>query len=87
MPGHRNYIPGRSTMSESDPQALLDEWAGKGHAINKVPPGEPGSKERVDFGKVIGDYVDPLTGDTRSTTRGIIVYDHLGNAHIVPARP
>ena len=48
--------------------------------------GLPGSRERVDFGKVIGDYVDPDTGAASPTTKGIIHYG-AGGVHIVPARP
>lgn len=44
------------------------------------------NKERVDFGKVIGQYVDPNTGIVKETTIGIIHYGKKG-AHIVPARP
>ncbi len=85
--GHRNYIPGRSMMTDPDPQILVDQWAGTGRAVNDVPIGDPGSKERVEFGKVIGIYVDPLTRDAVPTSKGIIVYDRRGNAHIIPARP
>jgi filamentous hemagglutinin len=85
--GHRNYIPGRSTMTDPDPQVLLDQWAGKGDPVNDVPIGEPGSKARVAFGKIIGDHVDPVTGEAKPTTKGIIVYDRRGSAHIIPARP
>ncbi|MGK6353567.1 polymorphic toxin type 50 domain-containing protein [Parapedobacter sp. DT-150] len=43
-------------------------------------------KTRVDFGKVIGDYINPQTGAAMPTTKGIIVNSHTG-AHIIPARP
>jgi filamentous hemagglutinin len=45
----------------------------------------PGSKERVDFGEVIGKYVD-RSGNAVDTTKGIIHYAQDG-IHIVPARP
>ena len=44
------------------------------------------NKERVDFGKVIGQYVDSTTGNGTDPTIGIIHYGNKG-AHIVPARP
>lgn len=42
--------------------------------------------ERVDFGKIIGYYVDPQTGKKHPTTMGIIHYSKNG-AHIVPSKP
>ena len=55
-------------------------------AVNNVPRGQPGFKERVDFGKVIGKYTDPKTGVSTPTTKGIINYSKNG-IHIVPAKP
>jgi filamentous hemagglutinin len=73
-------------MTDPDPQTLVDRWAGTGSPVN-VAIGEPGSKERVDFGKIIGNYVNPVTRDAVPTSKGIIVYDRLGYTHIIPARP
>ncbi|SDR45760.1 polymorphic toxin type 50 domain-containing protein [Pseudovibrio sp. Tun.PSC04-5.I4] len=86
IPGHNNHTPGRSELDDLDPQKLIDNHAGKGEQVGKLPVGEPGSKERVDFGKVIGKYVDPITGDKVPTTKGIIHYGKKG-VHIVPSRP
>ena len=47
-------------------------------------PGKPGDRERVDFGEVIGEYVDPASGQRSRTTKGIVHYSSRG-AHIVPA--
>ncbi len=33
-----------------------------------------GNKERVDFGQVIGQYIDPVTKEAVDTTTGIIHY-------------
>jgi filamentous hemagglutinin len=85
--GSRTYIPGRSTLTDPDPQDLLDRYAGTGKPVNGIQVGLPGSKERVDFGKIIGEYIDPEIGTATPTSRGIIVYDRRGNAHIIPARP
>ena len=63
----------------NDIQKLLNDKAGMGSFIGI-------NKERVDFGKVIGQYVDPNTGIVKETTIGIIHYGKKG-AHIVPARP
>ncbi|MDU5634688.1 polymorphic toxin type 50 domain-containing protein [Kluyvera cryocrescens] len=48
--------------------------------------GLAGSKERIDFGKPIGNFVDRDTGLSVPTTKGIVHYGKDG-AHIVPARP
>jgi hypothetical protein len=58
---------------------LLNEKAGTGSMIGN-------NKERVDFGKVIGQYVDPVTNQATDTTTGLIHYGNKG-AHIVSARP
>ncbi|MED0664284.1 polymorphic toxin type 50 domain-containing protein [Geobacillus thermodenitrificans] len=78
IPGHPNYQQGKSIFI-GDAQKLLEEHAGKGEWIGQ-------NKERVDFGVVIGKYVDPTTGKEYDTTKGIIHYSKNG-AHIVPARP
>ncbi len=78
IPGHPNYQPGKSIFT-GDAQKLLDKCAGKGEWIGQ-------NKERVDFGEIIGKYVDPVTGEAVETTKGIIHYSKNG-AHIVPARP
>jgi hypothetical protein len=82
--GHNSYTQGRSTLS-ANPEELVQK-AGTGQAVNNVPRGQPGFKERVDFGKVIGKYIDPNTGVSTPTTKGIINYSKNG-IHIVPARP
>jgi filamentous hemagglutinin len=74
-------------VTHPGPQSLPDGRAGRGSPVNDTPTGEPGSKERVNFGEIIGDYHDPVTGYATSTNKGIIVYDRHGNAHIIPARP
>ncbi len=80
IPGHNNYIPGRSPFTHKDPQGLLDKFAGKGDPVGNVPRGQPGFKERVDFGEVIGEV------GGNPTTNGLIHYSKYG-AHIVPANP
>ncbi|WP_150540079.1 polymorphic toxin type 50 domain-containing protein [Actinobacillus vicugnae] len=61
-------------------------YAGSGRQIGKINVGLPGSKERVHFNKVIGDYIDPITEKRLPTTIGIIHYSKNGY-HVVPARP
>ncbi|HFG1056790.1 TPA: polymorphic toxin type 50 domain-containing protein [Yersinia enterocolitica] len=54
--------------------------------IGNVAIGIPGSKERINCGQVIGNYIDPQTGISTPTTKGIVHYGKNG-VHIVPARP
>jgi len=79
--GHNNYKKGRSIFlgSESDAQQLIRKYGGTGQKINT-------NSERVNFKKVIGKYVDEITGKAYDTTVGTIRYSKDG-AHIVPARP
>jgi RHS repeat-associated protein len=83
--GHNNYIAGRSILT-ADP-AELAEKAGTGTPVGNIPRGQPGFKERVDFGKEIGSFVDEHTKQSTPTTKGIIIHDKDGKIHIVPARP
>ncbi|MBZ4396328.1 polymorphic toxin type 50 domain-containing protein [Myxococcus sp. AS-1-15] len=78
--GHQNYIPGRSPFTHPNPQGLLDRFSGQGQPVGSVARGQPGFRERVDFGEVIGQV------NGQPTTRGIIHYSSQG-AHIVPANP
>ncbi|AIZ79493.1 polymorphic toxin type 50 domain-containing protein [Actinobacillus equuli] len=64
----------------------LKGYAGTGQHIGKIDVGLPGSKERVHFNKVIGNYIDPITEKSSPTTIGIIHYSKNGY-HVVPARP
>ncbi|MBS4191959.1 hypothetical protein KHA94_17470 [Bacillus sp. FJAT-49705] len=66
-------------MLSADANALLKSHAGKGTMINEY-------KERVNFGKIIGDYYNPTTKHYYPTKNGIIHYSNTG-AHIVPAAP
>lgn len=76
--GHNNYQKGKSILT-GNAQNLLNKYAGRGTMINS-------NKERVNFGQVIGKWVDPNTGKAYKTTKGIIHYSKNG-AHIVPSRP
>lgn len=76
--GHSNFIVGRSILS-ADANALLKSHAGKGTMINEY-------KERVNFGKIIGEYYNDTTKHYYPTTKGIIHYSKTG-AHIVPSAP
>ncbi|MGO8529938.1 polymorphic toxin type 50 domain-containing protein [Rhizobium ruizarguesonis] len=81
------HCTSRLATAPADPQGLVDAHAGTGQQVGNIPAGQPGSKERVDFGnKVIGKYVNPVTGEKIPTTTGIIHYGSKG-VHIVPSKP
>ncbi len=87
MPGTNNYkneiangkIKSPMNGNVDDIQNLLNKKTGTGEMIGT-------NKERVDFGDIIGQYVDPTTRIGTDTSIGIIHYGKNG-AHIVPARP
>ena len=81
--GHPNYTPGRSVL-RADPAALAKR-AGTGSPVNKVPRGQAGFKERVQFDDVIGDFVKD--GVATPTRNGIITYAKDGSIHIIQAAP
>ncbi len=82
--GHPNFQSGKSklSISMSEAKKLADFFAGTGNVV-----GTPSSsnKERVDFGKIIGLYNDPIKGYV-PTTNGIIHHSSKGT-HIVPSKP
>jgi len=82
--GHPNYQPGKSKLSVSLSEAsqLTNSFSGTGAVV-----GDPASshKERVDFGKNIGMYNDPIKGYV-PTSNGIIHHSNKGT-HIVPSKP
>ncbi|PMR59346.1 transposase [Verrucosispora sp. ts21] len=79
VPGHNNFDPtrGRSEFTHSDPQGLINQFAGTGV--------RHGNKEVVDFRQHIGTWVG-IDGTRLSTTRGTIHYGK-DDVHIVPAHP
>ncbi|MBR1772245.1 MAG: hypothetical protein IJ747_09490 [Lachnospiraceae bacterium] len=87
MPGKSGYEQARNNgimhsvifRDASGLQKLLDEKAGSG---DFVAP----NKEKVNFGQVIGQYMDPDTKAKLETTVGVIHYTSDG-VYIVPARP
>ncbi|MGB7068196.1 MAG: polymorphic toxin type 50 domain-containing protein, partial [Pyrinomonadaceae bacterium] len=81
--GSNNFIPGRSVLT-ANPQQLAGR-AGTGQQVGNVPVGQAGAKERIDFGSVIGNFVNQ-NGQSIPTSKGIIIYSKSG-IHIVPAQP
>jgi filamentous hemagglutinin len=88
IPGHNNYKAdtGRSILTHKDPQSLLSKGVGRGEQVGNLRVGLPGSKERVNFGEVVGVWKSIDGKMSRVTTNGVI---HFGkdSAHIVPSRP
>jgi RHS repeat-associated protein len=85
IPGTNNHIEGRSILTHPDPQGLVDQYAGTGVGLRGTP-GQPGYKEKVDFGQIIGLDVDMSTKVQTPTSWGIIHYSKQG-VHIVPTLP
>ncbi len=79
--GDKNYEEGRSilTVSLERAQELVNERHGTGQRIGD-------HKERVDFGEVIGIFVNNEDQTKSETKMGIIHYSKTG-VHIVPAQP
>ena len=89
MPGSHNYQPEgtRSIFAHNDPERLIKEYAGTGQPKGKKVPGEAGYVERVDFGEMIGYYINEKNPSVKlPTTKGTIRYAKDG-AHIVPSDP
>ena len=82
--GHKNFINGNSIL-RADPEQLVKKM-GTGQQVGELSIGEPGSKERIVYDFIIGDFVDPVNGHAAPTTVGIVHYSKNG-VHIVPGRP
>ena len=85
IPGSWNYQEGKSIFTHSSPEKLLKEYAGKGQKVRGIP-GKADFRERIDFGEIIGYYLEENSIEKIPTTIGTIHYSKKG-AHIVPARP
>ncbi|MFP1787672.1 polymorphic toxin type 50 domain-containing protein, partial [Lonsdalea quercina] len=81
IPGHNNYVDGKSVI-DAKPQELLDNYhAGNVNTSRVIND----NKVKVDFGDVIGTHKD-MNGTSTSTSWGII-HSGKNGAHIVPALP
>ncbi|WP_081067143.1 polymorphic toxin type 50 domain-containing protein [Burkholderia multivorans] len=60
---------------------LHASYAGTGQPANNVAPGQPCYRERVSFGKVIGNYVGPAIGEKMPTTNDISHYSKDGGSY------
>ena len=79
--GHNNYVKGKSILNVSaeTAQELIHKYGGTGQKIGA-------NRERVDFKRIIGKYVETNTGKSYDTTIGTIHYSNSGT-HIVPEKP
>lgn len=84
IPGHRNFIPTKSVLT-ADPNVLIGR-AGTGVPVGAAGRGEPGFRERIDFGTEIGVWRG-TDGSSARTSIGILHYTKDGQVHIVPGRP
>ncbi|MBU9843530.1 polymorphic toxin type 50 domain-containing protein, partial [Rahnella ecdela] len=90
IPGTNEYkIASESGLNKSilsvSPYSLLSE-IGSGVQVGNLSVGMPGSKERIDFIIIIGNYIERDTGVAVPTSKGIVHYSKKG-VHIVPSRP
>ena len=79
----KNIMPSKMPPS-TDCQALVKEFHGKG--IYDPNPRDNSPRERVDTGRIIGQYWDTDKNQFVDTTQIKIVYSKKG-AHIYPIRP
>ena len=78
IPGHNNFIPGRSPLNPGvDPQKLLNGVHTGEHKIIRTTPR---NLPVVDFGQPIGEF------NGQATQFGIVHFGKKG-AHIIPANP
>lgn len=82
--GHPNYISGKSklTITMKEAAKLVEKFSSKGKIIGNS---DTSNKERVNFGKIIGVWIDK-DGNEHSTSIGIIHHSKNGT-HIVPSDP
>lgn len=82
IPGTKEFVKGKSEihLSLTELQNLINLKAGSGTFISGT------TKERVDFGKDIGTWIDGPTGKSYKTTKGFIIYSKTGT-HVIPIQP
>lgn len=84
--GKHNYLAGRSIFEHSDPQGLVNRFAGTGIPLPNRYPGANDYRERINFKEFIGYHVHKETQIKTPTTWGEIRYSKDGT-HIVPSFP
>lgn len=91
IPGKHNFIPGggKIALESSEFEVLVKERVGSGQRV-VGEFGTHGYKERIDFGKIIGEYALQIEGKPTQyipTTKGIVVYARDGSVHVIPSAP
>lgn len=81
IPGHNNYLNGKSILSEN-PQNFLDRFHAEDINISRVITD---NKVKVGFGGIIGSHKD--TSGLSTPTLWGIVHSGKNGAYIVPALP
>ena len=90
IPGSHNFIPGESKVivSSKKLESLLEKYAGTGKNVNDLKFGQPNYRERINFGEVIGKYVNSNSAPKGiPTSKGIVIYDKQGRIHMFPSEP
>lgn len=89
IPGKHNFIPGKSvvTLQREEIETLIRKFAGKGERLNEQKWGTANYQERINFGQIIGTWVEEGSTVHFPTTNGKIVYDKKWQMHLVPLRP
>lgn len=82
--GHPNYVSGKSKLiiTIEEVSELAEKFSGTGTVVGSSISS---NRERVDFGKIIGVWIDS-DGNEHLSSKGIIHHSKNGT-HIVPARP
>ncbi|MDP1835104.1 MAG: polymorphic toxin type 50 domain-containing protein [Chlamydiales bacterium] len=75
-----------SHLTYKDAETLVGRFAGSGSRIANYTPGCSGYTEKVEFGEVIGYFIQDGSKTKVPTSKGIIHYSKTG-AYIVPAQP
>lgn len=91
IPGSHNFEIGKGiiTLERAELESLVKEYVGTGQRL----AGELGNgfyRERVEFGKVIGEYALDIEGQPTQylqTTKGIISHAKNGTVHVWPSDP
>jgi tetratricopeptide (TPR) repeat protein len=90
IPGKHNFLHGRGTitMESNEFEALTKKYVGKGQRVEGTF-GDAGYVERLDFGKIIGEYAEKVNGEIKytPTSKGIIKYAKDGTFHVIPSNP
>jgi hypothetical protein len=80
---------GKFLIEKAELEALAKKYAGTGQRVSG-PILEANYKERIDFGKIIGEYALKEEGRPVKylpTSKGIITYAKDGSMHVWPSDP